>query len=308
MATCGVRQRLGWCGALVLALVWTATPIRLAAQAMAPVTVMTYNIRYGTADDGDNAWPHRRDDVVATIRAHAPHLIGLQEALRFQLDELAAALPGYREVGVGRDDGVTAGEYAAILVDTTRFLVRDEGTTWLSDTPDVPGSTSWGNSIPRITTWALLEDRASGMQFFHFNLHLDHISQPSRERSVGFVLDEYSRRRAALIARAAHDAEFTGAPASPRLMVTGDFNVGEQNPAYLIVRNRGLQSAYRTVHPDAVDVATFTGFRTDYDPRGDKIDHIMLGPGWTVDQADIDRTRFGDHWASDHFAVWAVIH
>ncbi len=86
-----------------------------------PVRVMSFNIRYGTAEDGENARARRRDLVVETIRAFDPDVPGLQEALRFQLDELAEALPGYTEVGVGRDDGAQAGECAAILFRTTRF-------------------------------------------------------------------------------------------------------------------------------------------------------------------------------------------
>ena len=98
------------------------------AMAQEPVTVVSFNIRYGTAQDGDHAWPNRRELVTAVIRDHAPQLVGIQEALRFQLDEIGAALPRYREVGVGRSDGKTAGEYAAILVDTTRFTIIGEGT------------------------------------------------------------------------------------------------------------------------------------------------------------------------------------
>ena len=145
-----------------------------AAPAQAPVRAMSFNIRYGTAQDGEHAWPNRRAHVVATIRDHAPHLLGVQEALRFQLDELLAALPRYESFGVGRDDGRSAGEHAAILVDTARFTVRQHGTDWLSETPEVPGSTSWGNRITRIVTWALLEDRATGEPVWVYNLHLDH--------------------------------------------------------------------------------------------------------------------------------------
>ena len=123
---------------------------------------MSFNIRYGTARDGDNAWGLRRDAVVEVIEAFGPALLGVQEALRFQLGELAAALPGYREIGVGRTDGIEAGEYAAIMVDGARLDVLEHGTFWFSDTPEVPGSTSWGNDIPRICTWAHLRDRTSG--------------------------------------------------------------------------------------------------------------------------------------------------
>jgi endonuclease/exonuclease/phosphatase family metal-dependent hydrolase len=277
----------------LLPLLLLAVP--LAAQGPAPMTVVTFNIRYGTADDGDNAWPLRRAHVVETIQRLAPELLGLQEALRFQLDELGAALPGYREVGVGRDDGVTAGEYAAILVDTTRFEILASGTFWLSDTPEVPGSANWGNTIPRITTWARLRDRTGGPVVRVFNLHLDHQSQPSRERSVARVLEHVGTARNPFEA----------------VLVMGDFNADEANPAYRLALEAGLRNAFRVVHPEAVAVNTFSGFRDEVPAvsSGGMIDHILVAsPDWRVLDAGIDRTRYPDgRWASDHFAVWARV-
>ncbi len=268
---------------------------------------MTFNIRYGTADDGAHAWPNRREHVLATIRTHAPDVLGVQEALDFQVDALRAALPRHGQFGVGRDDGKRAGEFAPLFVDTTRFTVQESGTTWLSDTPDVPGSMTWGNTLPRITTWALLEDRRSGDRTYVFNLHLDHRSQDSRERSVALVLAEYQRRRTALIAREAQRAEFGGAAPSPRLLLMGDFNADEANPAYAMAIDGGMLDAYRAVHPDADTVTTFNDFKPTIDPSGGMIDHLLLRGDWQVLDAGIDRTRFGELWASDHFAVWAVV-
>jgi endonuclease/exonuclease/phosphatase family metal-dependent hydrolase len=269
--------------------------VPLAAQGPAPMTVMTFNIRYGTADDGVNAWPARRDQVVETIVRIAPNVLGVQEALRFQLDELGARLPEYQELGVGRDDGVARGEYAAILIDTTRFEVLASGTFWLSDTPDVPGSASWGNSIPRITTWARLRDRTGGPIVRVFNLHLDHQSQPSRERSVERVMEHVG------IARNPFEA----------VLVMGDFNADEANPAYRIAIDAGMRNAFREGHPDAQEVNTFNGFAREVPvvATGGMIDHILLAsPDWRVRDAGIDRTRSPDgRWASDHFAVWARI-
>ena len=269
--------------------------VPLAAQGPAAMTAMTFNIRYGTADDGANAWPLRRAHVVETIERIHPELLGLQEALAFQLDELAAALPRYRVLGVGRDDGVSKGEYAAILVDTTRFEVLASGTFWLSDTPEVPGSASWGNTIPRITTWAQLRDRTGGPLLRLFNLHLDHQSQPSRERSVARVLEHVG------IARNPFEA----------VLVMGDLNADEANPAYRLAIEAGLRSAFRTAHPEATRVNTFNGFRREVPEveTGGMIDHILLAsPDWTVLAAGIDRKRYPDgRWASDHFAVWARV-
>ena len=187
-----------------------------------PLQVMSFNIRYGTANDGDNHWSVRREMLFDVIREREADLVGLQEALAFQIDEIQAAVPGYAVVGVGRDDGGRAGEFSAILFKVGRFRVADAGTFWFSDTPEVPASKSWGNNITRICTWARLIDR-DGRGFYHFNLHLDHESQPSRERSTALL-------RQRIEARA-----FLTDP----VVVTGDFNVGERNPALAALVSKG---------------------------------------------------------------------
>ena len=263
----------------------------IAAARRAPVRLLTFNIRYGTARDSDHVWPNRRAHVAATIRDHAPHILGIQEALRFQLDELATLVPGYREIGVGRDDGVAAGEYAALLVDTTRYAVVSSGWFWFSDTPNVPGSKHWGNNVTRLCTWARLADRISGDTVRAYNVHWDHESQPSREKSAALLLERIAR---------------DGSPGDA-LLVFGDFNSDESNPAFraLVGANTGLLDTYRAVHPDAAYVGTFNSFRGD-STQG-KIDAILAGPGWQVTEASIDRRRWGALWASDHFAVAAVV-
>lgn len=271
-------------GAIFLAL------LTIPSGAQEPVDVMSFNIRYGTADDGDHSWQNRRDHVASTILDHAPHLLGLQEALRSQLDELRVVLPGYAEIGVGRDDGQTLGEYAAIMVDTARFTIIDHGTFWLSDTPEVPGSMHWGNRITRIATWARLADRRTRDTVRIYNVHFDHESQPSRERAARLLLDRMSS-----------DASVTD-----RLILVGDFNSGEDNSAFRLLLGDTrvpLIDTFRVMHPNATAVGTFNAFRGD--TTGEKIDAILTGPGWKVLAADIDRRRFGALWPSDHFPVWA---
>jgi endonuclease/exonuclease/phosphatase family metal-dependent hydrolase len=257
-----------------------------------PVRVMSFNIRYGTAPDGDHVWSNRRAHVIATVRDHAPHLLGVQEALRFQLDEMGAALRVYRELGSGRDDGRTVGEYSALFVDTLRFAVVSHGTFWFSDTPAVPGSMHWGNRYPRICTWARLADRATDDTIRVYNVHLDHESQPSRERSARLLLE-----------RMADD----GAPGD-QVLLLGDFNADEANPAFRALlgsQRLPLRDAYRAIHPAGGAAGTFHAFRGD--STGGKIDAILVGPRWTVADASIDRRRWGSLWASDHFAVWATM-
>src|SRR4029453_18432972 len=146
--------------ASVLVVLWLGTLLPAVAQVAPrePLTVMTFNIRYGTAKDGENQWSARREMLFDVIREQNADLIGLQEALAFQIDEILAAVPAYAVVGVGRDDAARAGEYSAILFRKDRLRVAEAGTFWFSDTPSVPASKSWGNNITRICTWTRFID------------------------------------------------------------------------------------------------------------------------------------------------------
>ena len=260
-----------------------------------PLTVMSFNIRYGTANDGPNHWKARRDFLFDVIREQNADLIGLQEALATQIDEIIEAVPGYAVVGVGRDDGRAAGEFSAILFRTSRLRVAESGTFWFSDTPAVPGSRSWGNNITRISTWARFIDH-DGRGFWHFNLHLDHQSQPSRVRSTE------------LLARRVADRSL---PAEP-VVVTGDFNVGEDNPAlHTLVGPPGgppgaFVDTFRVRQPDEKEVGTFSGFKIG-NTTGAKIDYVLVQPGTEVLDAAIVRTSRDGRYPSDHFPVVARV-
>jgi endonuclease/exonuclease/phosphatase family metal-dependent hydrolase len=254
--------------------------------------VVSFNIRHGHGNDGRHIWPNRRAIVLALLREAQAPLIGLQEVLDFQVDELEQALPTHVRLGVGRDDGRRAGEFSPLFVDTTRLDVLQSGTFWLSDTPDVPGSMHWGNRITRITTWARLADRRTGDTLRVYNLHWDHESQPSRERGA-----------ALLLARMSADAG-----AGDRVLVTGDFNAGEDNAAFRALVTSGrvaLRDSYRILHADALVVGTFNAFRGD--STGEKIDAVLVGTGWDVLEAAIDRRQVNGLWPSDHFPVLATV-
>ena len=265
------------------------------AAAREPLTVMSFNIRYGTANDGDNRWALRREFLFEVIKDANPDLVGLQEALDGQIQELLTALPSYGVIGVGRDDGRTRGEYAAILYRRDRFRVSDAGTFWFSDTPEVVASRSWGNTITRICSWARFIDR-DGRAFWHYNVHLDHISQPSRERSTGLLADRIAARRG------------TTEP----VVVTGDFNAGETNPAVarLTAPQNGAEplfiDTYRARHPDEKIVGTFNGFKFG-ETGGDKIDYVLVQAGTEIREAEIIRTSRNDRYPSDHFPVVATV-
>lgn len=293
-----------------------ASPVGWARPSAAPagpleLELASFNIRYGTASDGDNAWEHRRELVAEVIRTIDADVLGLQEALRFQLDEIAGACPGYTEIGVGRDDGLTRGEYSPLLVRTERFSIAASGTFWLSDTPEAVASASWGNSIPRVCTWVRLVDKRTGRAMTVFNTHWDHRSQASRERSAELLAARVAAARAAR-------------PDEP-VVVMGDLNAGEDNAALRYLRGETerashagawpghtpappprLVDTFRAVHPDAAEAGTFTGF-TFGATGGEKIDYVLVSDGAEVLDASIDRTERGGRYPSDHFPVTARV-
>ena len=255
--------------------------------APAPLIVMSFNIRYGTANDGPDRWELRRGQLVDLLKTHNPDVIGLQEALHFQIDEILAALTQYRMVGVGRSDGGQGGEYAAILYRSSRLTVRRTNTFWFSDTPEIVKSNTWGAALERICTWAWFDDK-DGTPFYVFNLHLDHVSQPARERSVGLLLERIAART----------------PALP-VVITGDFNTGETNPATRVML-QSFRDTFRVLHRDATEVGTANQFKLGV-TGGDKIDYVFVEPNTEVLSADIIRTAVNGRYPSDHFPVVATI-
>ena len=274
---------------LFLLAIWLlAGAVPAPAQERAPLSAMSFNIRYGTANDGENRWPLRREFLIDVMREQNADVVGLQEALDFQIDEIVAALPIYGVIGVGRDDGARKGEYSAILFRRDRFQVSDAGTFWFSDTPEIVASKSWGNNITRICTWARLVDR-DGRAFWHYNVHLDHQSQPSRERSAQLLRQRIDARR------------FAQEP----VVITGDFNAGEKNPAVASMTAGGTYvDSFRVKHPDEKNVGTFSAF--DIAKTGvEKIDYVFVPAGTEVMRAEIVRTARGGRTPSDHFPVVA---
>lgn len=249
--------------------------------------VMTFNIRFGTAPDGENSWSMRKELLMTTIKDYSPDVLGLQEALRFQIDELREAFPEYNEVGVGRDDGKEAGEYSPILYRASKLSALSTETFWFSDTPAQPGSKSWGNRYPRICTWANLADRSTGDTMVALNVHWDHESQRSRERSAELLLQHIQKTAG-------------GMP----VVVMGDFNAGEENTAVVFLKEL-LRDSFRDLHPGDSLTGTFHAFLGTR--AGEKIDHIYVNSLLTVTSASIVRTNKNGRYPSDHFPVTATI-
>lgn len=261
------------------------------AVAQDELRVMSFNIRYGTAKDGVNSWPGRRQHVLAVIKAFGPDLLGTQETLPFQAEQLHTDLPGYVYIGWSREASAD-GEQCGIFVRTERFEVLESGQFWLSETPDEKFSKSWDSSLPRVATWVKLKDRAaSSRRLLFVNTHFDHRGVVARRESAALL----ASRTAELAA---------GQP----VLLTGDFNCGEGSEPWktLTSSTAGLDDSFRRVHPQReTDEGTFHGFTGR--PSADRIDWILCSPAWDVRSGTIDRSGFAGRYPSDHFAVTATV-
>jgi len=174
-----------------------------------PLSAGTCNVRWDNPGDGEHRWELRRERLRTFLRSWTPDVLGLQEPLRHQFHYLRQALPAYDTVGVGREDGVTAGEFCPILYRRDRFQPATAGTFWLSEEPETPGPMAWGARHPRICTWAGLIERDTNISFSVYNLHLDHEAQTARENGVALLLERIRQ-----------------CTVSGPVIVLGDFNSG----------------------------------------------------------------------------------
>ncbi len=265
-----------------------------AGSAQAPLHVMTFNIRYNNPGDSLNAWPHRKDNVASQILFYESHIVGVQEALHGQMEELQAALPRYKYFGVGRDDGKTKGEYSAIFYDTIRLQWLKGATFWLAENPESVGAKGWDAAITRIVTWCLFKDKKTGKQFFAFNTHFDHMGKIARAESARLLL-----RKVVQIA------------GSTPVVVTGDFNAKpEDEPIKILVDNENkahfTDTKALSETPHYGPAGTFNAFGPK-ETSDQPIDHIFIKKGITVlKHATLSETWSG-RFSSDHFPVLAVL-
>jgi endonuclease/exonuclease/phosphatase family metal-dependent hydrolase len=251
--------------------------------------VMTFNLRYAGAGPA-NPWTRRRPVTRALLLAERPDLIGTQEGLVDQLADIKTDLGGdYDYLGTGRDGG-TSGEFMAIFFDKTRLVPQTYGHFWLSDTPEVPGSNTWGGRSIRMVTWARLLDLATGKQFYAVNTHLDNASEYARQRAAQLL-----RERLAMFD-----------PVLP-IVTTGDFNTPAQPGNYvydLLVNDRGNRDTWTTAGVRGRAYGTFHDYRPLV-PDGARIDWILTTPGVQALAALVNPYGSTGQYPSDHLPVQA---
>lgn len=277
----------------IVLFLFTAFASGLSAQS---VKVMTYNLRLDTPDDGVNQWPKRTDKVVALITKYNPDIIGVQEALHHQLQDLLRLLPDYSYCGVGRDDGKEKGEYSAILFRNSRFGLLDSKTHWLSETTDIPGSKSWDAAITRVFTTARFFDRETKKEFVMVNTHFDHIGKTARLMSSTIIKSYLAGMESGA------NLDNTGTRIEIPMIVSGDFNSEPTEESYKMIVNEEISLVLYDSRPASSTTGTFCGFKVGGMPCR-TIDFIFHTKQWVVRNYQVIADNDGTYYPSDHLPV-----
>lgn len=254
------------------------------------IKVMTYNIRYDNADDGEHAWPNRKDWLSQWVLKEQVDILGIQEGLKHQVTYLGEKLDKFDSYGVGRDDGKAKGEFCTIFYRSNRFDLLKQGTFWLSETPGSV-STGWDAALPRIASWLILKDKENKLEFLVVNTHFDHRGEQARRESAELLLQKIP----------------TLAMGKP-VVLMGDFNVSPSTDVYhSITTSTLLNDAYieskRSSGPDR----TFSGFKVSESPSGDRIDYIFVSKQTGVTSHSIFDNHKNGNYPSDHLPVAAEL-
>lgn len=250
--------------------------------------VMTFNLRYAS-DTPPNSWPERRPVMAELLREERPHLLGTQEGLYEQLNDISGILgPSYKSIGLGREGG-SKGEFMMIYYDARRLRALEYGHYWLSDTPEVIGSQTWGGCCPRMVTWARFADQRTGKQFYAVNSHLEAFDAEARSKSADLILSRLDTSLPVILTADFNEPAAVGRTVYDKLVTAGPF-----------------EDSWVTAARRSPLYATFHGYRPLV-PNGDRIDWILTTPGITTSYSEINTFSKGGQFPSDHLPVQANV-
>ncbi|WP_221354156.1 endonuclease/exonuclease/phosphatase family protein [Streptomyces beigongshangae] len=286
----GLKTALGAAVALPLSGTALSHSSASAADRRGQLEVMSFNLRYASTTE-PNSWTVRRPVTRELLRRERLHVIGTQEGLYQQVRDIATDLGGaYDWIGTGRAGG-SRDEFMAVFYDTRRLAPVEYDHFWLSDTPGVIGSNTWGGGSVRMVTWVRFRDLRDGRrEFYLLNTHLDNASQHARARAAALIAERITRLDRSL-----------------PLVVTGDFNVPARgNPVHDTMLGAGLVDTWETAAGRSRLYGTFHGYRPLV-PDGDRIDWILTSPGVRTHRASVNTFSVNGQFPSDHLPVQASL-
>lgn len=254
------------------------------------LSVMTFNMRYDNPEDGQNNWRFRRERIAGVIKAQEVDVLGTQELLSNQFNDLSGLLTGYQGVGVGRLVGAESGEYCAVFFRKDRFTLLDSGTFWLSETPEVVGSLGWDGACERIATWVVLRDR-DGRELFFIDTHLDHVGQVARDEGVSLLMKRIETLSG-------------GRP----VILTGDFNSEPGSSVVAHVQKDGvLRDAKAIAAQRSGTDWSFSDFGQIPEAERPLLDYIFVSGDIEAVRYEVLPDTFDGGYVSDHAPVMAVV-
>lgn len=254
------------------------------------LNVMTFNIRLDVPSDSLNSWQYRKDNAAEMVQMNDVDILGMQEVLLNQMNDLKERLPQYTAIGVGREDGADKGEFSPIFYKKDRFSAIESGTFWVSETPEVAGSKGWDASYIRVATWVILKEKATGKEIFAINTHLDNDGSIARKEGGNLLL-----KKAEELGK--------GMP----IVLTGDFNDTPQSEAI-----KNITDASKANHLiDSKTVAlktsgtdwTFHNFGRLAESERPLIDYIFVSKQIKVQDYAVLPDTLNGTFVSDHKAV-----
>ena len=255
------------------------------SSGLSKITVMSYNIRVGDADDGTNSWQFRYPATAMMIEDIRPDVFGVQEAMPYQLLFITENCRDYKYVGVGRDDGKKKGEHMAVFYNKKTVSLLKWGTFWLSETPDEP-SFGWDAACRRTATWALMKSKASGQKFYFVDTHLDHKGAEARREGLALILDRLSA------------INRDNLP----VVLVGDFNVEISDPAVAVLD--GTMKNARKIAAKTDSFGTYNG----WGKSSEIIDHIFYSGFRSCTEYRTVTTPYAERkFISDHYPVTATL-
>ena len=269
--------------------VFLLSSLLITVIAQKPMNVITYNIRYNTPSDKENAWTNRRKDVVKLLKLHKADIFAVQEALYDQIMDLKEGMSGFDYVGVGRDDGNINGEFSAIYYNSNRYILIENGTFWLSKTPQIP-SKSWDAALNRICTWARFREKETQKSFYVFNTHFDHKGVKARKESAVLILKKIGEI----------------AERNEPIILTGDFNLTPAEKPLILIRQKLKDSRQISQAVPQGPIGTFNGF--DFASKlENRIDYIFVNKLVEVKKYCVLTDSREGRYPSDHLPVLAEL-
>lgn len=251
--------------------------------------VVSYNIRYNNPDDGENAWSNRKFQVTDLLRFHEADIIGMQEVLYDQLTDISLQLPGFDQVGVGREDGKAGGEYSPIFYDSRKYQLKNHGWFWLSETPGKP-TMGWDAACKRICTYALFEDYDKRKNFWVFNTHFDHVGDEARINSARLIMQKIDSLNTK----------------DDPVILMGDFNLTPETKPIERIETQFFDTRKVSAQAPYGPVGTYNGFNFNSELKN-RIDYVFVKGKVNVQKYGVLTDSYENRYPSDHLPVLVEI-